>query len=63
MSGSVVWYDIAGPYVFTYAYGLHGAGSHAVYDHSVRLVAAVFNKLVACNGVRLTQAGRCGCGG
>ena len=30
-----------------HAYGLHGAGTHAVYNHGVRLIAAVFNNLLA----------------
>jgi glutamyl endopeptidase len=48
MSGSAVWYDINGPYMFgIHAYGLHGIGSHALYNHGVRLVAAVFNNLLA----------------
>lgn len=48
MSGSPVWYDLNGPYMFgIHAYGLHGAGSHAIYNHGVRLVAAVFNNLLA----------------
>lgn len=48
MSGSAVWYDGNGPYMFgIHAYGTHGSGSHALYNHGVRLVSAVFNNLVA----------------
>jgi glutamyl endopeptidase len=48
MSGSAVWYDRVGPYLFgIHAYGLHGAGNHAIYNHGVRLIAAVFNNLLA----------------
>jgi glutamyl endopeptidase len=48
MSGSAVWYDINGPYLFgIHAYGTHGAGNHALYNHGVRLVTAVFNNLLA----------------
>lgn len=47
-SGSAVWYDGNGPYMYAiHAYGTHGAGNHAVYNHGTRLVAAVFNNLVA----------------
>jgi glutamyl endopeptidase len=52
MSGSAVWYDQNGPYLYSiHAYGTHGAGNHALYNHGVRLVTAVFNNLVAWKNV------------
>lgn len=48
MSGSAVWYDLNGPYMFgIHAYGLHGAGNHALYNHGVRLIVAIYNNLLA----------------
>lgn len=48
MSGSSVWHDANGPYIFgIHAYGTHGAGNHALYNHGVRLVTAVYDNLVA----------------
>jgi glutamyl endopeptidase len=48
MSGSAVWHDGNGPYMYAiHAYGTHGSGNHALYNHGTRLVTAVFNNLVA----------------
>ncbi len=47
-SGSAVWYDRSGPYIIgIHAYGTHGAGSHALYNHGTRITTDVFNNLVA----------------
>ena len=47
-SGSAVWYDRSGPYLIgIHAYGTHGAGSHALYNHGTRITTDVFNNLVA----------------
>jgi len=52
MSGSAVWHDANGPYMFgIHAYGTHGAGNHAIYNHGVRLVTAIFNNLVAWKNI------------
>lgn len=47
-SGSAVWYDRDGPYIIgIHAYGTHGTGNHLLYNHGTRIIAAVFNNLVA----------------
>jgi len=47
-SGSAVWYDRSGPYIIgIHTYRTHDAGSHALYNHGVRITTGVFNNLVA----------------
>jgi glutamyl endopeptidase len=47
-SGSAVWHDPNGPYIIgIHAYGTHGAGSHALYNHGTLVTSAVASNLLA----------------
>jgi glutamyl endopeptidase len=47
-SGSGVWYDPSGPYIIgIHAYGTHGSGYHATYNHGTLITSGVYNNLLA----------------